>query len=173
MKLANLSIHNFRGIHDARVRLFDYNLLVGPNNAGKSTVIDAIRVFYEKDGFKHKPDRDFPFIPGADQESWVDQNKDEHGEVNQLIQEAKTGLTTAIAPVAGDMEAFLGIPKPKSDHRKPQHLLFLHETGQISADRLNAFCAFVEGCLPQAKHNAGLAAGSGGSGARLQGGASA
>ena len=105
------------------------------NNAGKSTVIDAIRVFYEKDGFKHKPDRDFPFIPGADQESWGDQNKDEHGEVNQLIQETKTGLITAIAPVAGDMEAFLGIPKPKSDHRKPQHLLFLHETGQISAEQ--------------------------------------
>ncbi|MFA5187465.1 MAG: AAA family ATPase [Patescibacteria group bacterium] len=98
-----------------------------------------------------------------------DQNKDEHGEVNQLIQETKTGLTTAIAPVASDIEAFLGIPKTKSDHRKPQHLLFLLETGQISMDRLNAFCAFVEGCLPQAKQNAGLAAGSG---TGIRGGAS-
>jgi len=72
MKIAHISVHNFRGIHDASVNLFDYNLLVGPNNAGKSTVIDAIRVFYEKDGFKYKADRDFPFIAGTDQESWVE-----------------------------------------------------------------------------------------------------
>ena len=72
MKLTHITIHNFRGIHDATVNLFDYNLLVGPNNAGKSTVIDAIRVFYEKDGFKFKQDRDFPFVPGKDEDSWVE-----------------------------------------------------------------------------------------------------
>jgi len=52
MKLVHVCIHNFRGIHDAAINLHDYNLLVGPNNAGKSTVIAAILVFYEKDGFK-------------------------------------------------------------------------------------------------------------------------
>jgi len=52
MKLARVSIHNFRGIHDGEVSLFDYNLLVGPNNAGKSTVIHAPRAFYEKDDYK-------------------------------------------------------------------------------------------------------------------------
>jgi len=72
MKIVHVTIHNFRGIHDASVNLFDYNLLVGPNNAGKSMVIDAIRAFYEKDGFKYKHDRDFPFIAGGDQESWVE-----------------------------------------------------------------------------------------------------
>ena len=54
MKLVHVSIHNFRGIHDASINLHDYNLLVGPNNAGKSTAIAAILVFYEKDGFKFK-----------------------------------------------------------------------------------------------------------------------
>ncbi len=72
MKLIHVSIHNFRGIHDATINLFDYNLLVGPNNAGKSTVIAAILVFYEKDGFKFKADRDLPFIAGDDQNSWVE-----------------------------------------------------------------------------------------------------
>lgn len=72
MKLAHLIIHNFRGVHDASLNLFDYNLLVGPNNSGKSSVFDAIRAFYEKDGFKYKNDRDFPFIVGADQKSWVE-----------------------------------------------------------------------------------------------------
>jgi len=72
MKIVHVAIHNFRGIHDASVNLFDYNLLVGPNNAGKSTVIAAILVFYEKDGWKYKADRDFPFIANADHESWVE-----------------------------------------------------------------------------------------------------
>lgn len=72
MKLTHVAIHNYRGIHDAPLRLFDYSLMVGPNNAGKSTVIDAIRAFYEKDGFKYKQERDFPFIATTDQESWVE-----------------------------------------------------------------------------------------------------
>jgi len=72
MKLAHIVIHNFRGIHDAEVTFFDYSLLVGPNNAGKSTAIDAIRVFYEKDGFKYKKDRDFPFLPGKDEDAWIE-----------------------------------------------------------------------------------------------------
>lgn len=72
MKLREVKVHNFRGIVDAQVRLFDYSLLVGPNNAGKSTLMDAIRAFYEKDGYKYKHDRDFPFMPTTDQESWVE-----------------------------------------------------------------------------------------------------
>ena len=78
-----------------------------------------------------------------------DNNKDEHADVNQLIQDSKTALTLAIAPITGDLEALLGVPTPKSDHRKPQHLLYLHETGQIAGDKLQAFCAVVAGCLPQ------------------------
>lgn len=72
MKLAHVTIHNFRGVQDISVSLFNYNLLVGPNNAGKSTAIDAIRAFYEKDGFKYKHDRDFPFISCEDSESWIE-----------------------------------------------------------------------------------------------------
>lgn len=72
MKLGYLRIHNFRGILDAAFNLFDYSLLVGPNNAGKSSIIDALRAFYEKDGFKFKHERDFPFIATIDQESWVE-----------------------------------------------------------------------------------------------------
>lgn len=72
MKLREVKIHNFRGIVDAQVRLSDYTLLVGPNNAGKSTLMDAVRAFYEKDGYKYKHDRDFPFMGTTDQESWVE-----------------------------------------------------------------------------------------------------
>lgn len=83
MQVKHISIHNFRGIHEASIDLFDYNLLVGANNSGKSTVIDAIRCFYEKDGFKFKPDRDSCLLPAQDQETWVeityDLSDDEHG----------------------------------------------------------------------------------------------
>ena len=72
MKLKTVKIHNFRGIQDADIVFHDYSLLVGPNNSGKSSVIDAIRAFYEKDGFKFKPENDFPLLPTTDKESWVE-----------------------------------------------------------------------------------------------------
>ncbi len=72
MKLLSVTIHNFRSLLDQEITLKSYSLLVGPNNAGKSSVIDAIRAFYEKDGFKFKKENDFPFIGTADQESWIE-----------------------------------------------------------------------------------------------------
>ena len=72
MKLSHVSIHNFRGIIDASMSFQSYALLVGANNAGKSTIIDCIRAFYEKDGFKFKKDGDFPLKGAVDQESWAE-----------------------------------------------------------------------------------------------------
>ena len=71
MKLAQVKIHNFRSVLDQEITLQGYSLLVGPNNAGKSSIIDAIRAFYETDGAKFK-EEDVPRIPAADQESWVE-----------------------------------------------------------------------------------------------------
>jgi putative ATP-dependent endonuclease of the OLD family len=72
MKLLSVKLHNFRGILEQEVQFHPYSLLVGPNNAGKSTFIDGIRAFYEKDGFKFKPDKDFPLLDAPDDESWVE-----------------------------------------------------------------------------------------------------
>lgn len=72
MKLTKVKIHNFRGILDQVVIIKNYSLLVGPNNAGKSSIIDAIRAFYEKDGFKFKADSDFPCVVTSDKESWIE-----------------------------------------------------------------------------------------------------
>lgn len=72
MKLQSVRIHNFRGVLDQGFQFQDYSLLVGANNAGKSTVIDAVRAFYEKDGFKFKAAVDLPYVPTSDQESWIE-----------------------------------------------------------------------------------------------------
>jgi len=72
MKLTHVSIHNFRGIIDTSMTFHPYALLVGANNSGKSTIIDCIRAFYEKDGFKFKKESDFPLKGAVDQESWIE-----------------------------------------------------------------------------------------------------
>jgi hypothetical protein len=72
MKLLSIKLHNFRGILEQEVHVHSYSLLVGPNNAGKSTFIDGVRAFYEKDGFKFKPDKDFPLFKTTDDESWIE-----------------------------------------------------------------------------------------------------
>lgn len=72
MKLLKVSIHNFRGIVDGSMRFDSYALLVGGNNTGKSSIIDCIRAFYEKDGFKYKKEVDFPLKGARDQESWIE-----------------------------------------------------------------------------------------------------
>ena len=71
MKLLRVQVHNFRGILDGEASLFNYTLLVGANNSGKSTLIDALRVFYEKD-LKFNNGNDFPKVGAIDTESWVE-----------------------------------------------------------------------------------------------------
>ncbi len=71
MKISTITIHNFRSVEDMTLTLGDYSLLVGENNAGKSNIIDALRIFYEK-GLKFDARRDFPKFDTADQESWIE-----------------------------------------------------------------------------------------------------
>ncbi|RLC54953.1 MAG: ATP-dependent endonuclease, partial [Candidatus Cloacimonadota bacterium] len=58
MKIENIIIHNFRSIKDTSFDLNDYNLLIGENNTGKSTILTALRTFYEEGGQKYIPTRD-------------------------------------------------------------------------------------------------------------------
>lgn len=74
MKVIQIDLHNYRSIHDATYNLSEYSLLIGSNNAGKSTFVNAIRAFYEKDGFKYVKDKDYPFDLRSEtnRESWID-----------------------------------------------------------------------------------------------------
>lgn len=72
MFLKQIVIHNFRGIIDTSILLQNYSLIVGANNAGKTTIFDALRAFYEKDGFKFSKKDHFPLKGYADEESWIE-----------------------------------------------------------------------------------------------------
>ncbi len=69
MKIKEVAIHNFRSIKDLTFRLNDYSLLIGPNNSGKTNIIDALRIFYEKEKFDSE---DIPKFETDDQESWIE-----------------------------------------------------------------------------------------------------
>lgn len=71
MKIRTVLLHNFRSIKDTRIDLEDYSLLVGENNAGKTNVITALRIFYEDHGIKFDENRDFPKFT-TDDESWIE-----------------------------------------------------------------------------------------------------
>ena len=72
MKIENITIHNFRSIREQSFSLQNYSLLIGPNNAGKTNIIDALRIFYENE-LKYSQSRDFPKFPDiSDKESWID-----------------------------------------------------------------------------------------------------
>ena len=46
MRLAQVTIENFRAFREQVVELSDYTCLVGPNGAGKSTILTALKVFF-------------------------------------------------------------------------------------------------------------------------------
>lgn len=71
MKLSKVTIHNIKSLVDVSFDLERYSLLVGENNAGKTNIITAIRMFYE-DEIKFDPKSDFPKCVTADQESWIE-----------------------------------------------------------------------------------------------------
>lgn len=70
MKIQKITVHNFRGIKEQTVDMNSYSIIVGTNNAGKSTFIDAIRAFYEKD-YKFAPEKDLS-VSLSDKESWIE-----------------------------------------------------------------------------------------------------
>lgn len=70
MEISKIQIHNYRSIINESFELSEFNLLVGANNSGKSTVMNAILTFYEKLKFNYKSD--FPKLGAIDDESWIE-----------------------------------------------------------------------------------------------------
>lgn len=89
MRAVEMQLHNFRSVLDATIQLEPLSLVAGANNSGKSNIIDAIRVFYAD--LKWDQDRDFPKVPTADDESWVEiEFRPTDEELSQLRDEYKS-----------------------------------------------------------------------------------
>jgi len=71
MKLIHSIIHNIRSIQEADIHLSGYSVIVGANNAGKTNLITALRLFYENEKLSFSKDRDFPKFE-TDPESWIE-----------------------------------------------------------------------------------------------------
>ena len=49
LRIAYLEIRNFRGVRNAKIRLGQHNVFVGPNNAGKTTIMEALALLFGRD----------------------------------------------------------------------------------------------------------------------------
>ena len=79
-----------------------------------------------------------------------DHNKDEHKELNELIRTSKNqDFTIEVEFFEGDLEAVLDIPKPPSDHLKPQHVLVHYDQNRLTQTCLMELASKIEKCLPQ------------------------
>lgn len=72
MKLIKIEIQNFRAINKIKFTAQAYTLLMGANNVGKTTIIDALRIFYEHEGYKYLEERDKPTYMNDNKESWIE-----------------------------------------------------------------------------------------------------
>ncbi|MGE5552251.1 MAG: ATP-dependent nuclease [Bacteroidota bacterium] len=60
MRIAQLNIKGFRGIMQATINFDDHTVLIGSNNSGKSTVIEAIALLFGRDRLvRHLTEHDF------------------------------------------------------------------------------------------------------------------
>jgi len=54
MHVARLKIKGFRGVLSADIALGRHAVLVGPNNSGKTTVIEALALLFGRDRLVHR-----------------------------------------------------------------------------------------------------------------------
>lgn len=49
MRVSDLQIRNFRGVREGRIRFGPHTVLIGPNNVGKTTLIEALALLFGRD----------------------------------------------------------------------------------------------------------------------------
>ena len=60
MHISKLKINNFRIFHDKEIEFNEkINVIIGPNNSGKSTVITALQILFDKSKRKRLDIGDF------------------------------------------------------------------------------------------------------------------
>lgn len=151
MQLQKVKIHNFRSVLDADFDLGKYSLLVGENNAGKTNIITALRIFYEDD-IKFDSKNDFPKCNPTDNESWIELEfwttddeqaslKDEYKSGDKILKVrkylksdnvdlVKSGQSNIYAYESGNLSVNLFYGAKNISQAKLGRLLFIPELGK-------------------------------------------
>lgn len=109
MQPVRLGIHNVRAISALDIHLRPFGALIAPNNAGKSTVLDAIRLFYGDLVWDLL--RDLPWT-GPQDDSWVEVEFElDDGEAEELSSHAdgSTLLVRRYFPGSEQEEGYVAI----------------------------------------------------------------
>ena len=128
MRAVSIKIHNFRSFADAEIALTPYSLLVGVNNSGKSNLIDAIRVFYEKD-IKYEESRDFPKFATSDREVWIEIEFQPSSQEFALLK-SEYQLPSGTFKVRKYLQS-----AENDDEGKPKNGIYAYVGGQLSNSR--------------------------------------
>ncbi len=126
MKIEKVTIHNLRNIEEISFNLEDFSMLVGENNSGKSTVFNALRMFYED--LKYNASNDFPKFTTKDNESWMEIQYSLTDDENETLKEEYKNLDKKLKVrkyFKSDIKDLV-----KSD----QSNLYGYENGQISSN---------------------------------------
>uniref|UniRef100_UPI003A898197 AAA family ATPase n=5 Tax=Helicobacteraceae TaxID=72293 RepID=UPI003A898197 len=59
MKLVKIKIENFRSYDNVEVELSNLSVIVGQNDVGKSTLLDALNIFFENEKPLHNDNNIF------------------------------------------------------------------------------------------------------------------
>lgn len=103
MKLSRVKIQNFRGIAEIEFFPQDYTSLIGPNNAGKSTILRAVQILLgqltpERDEWRQGHE-DEPIVIEGDFEQLQDWERNKSG-VSGLVYDNRIRLRMIISPRA-------------------------------------------------------------------------
>ena len=63
MYISQIDIKNYRGIREETLKFSNFNTLIGRNDCGKSTIINAIKLFFNDEKITQK---DFNFYQKED-----------------------------------------------------------------------------------------------------------
>lgn len=129
MRIEKVKIHNFRSIKEETFYFNNLSLLVGENNAGKTNIISALRVFYEEGGVKYNEKNDFPKFDTDDNESWVEITYILSDEENRLIKDTYNTIDKNLRV----RRYFKSDDKERADSKNSN--IFAYENGELSRNQ--------------------------------------
>ena len=127
MQVARIEIHNFRGIREATLDLVQHAVLLGDNNTGKTTVLEAMDLVLGPDRLNRTPpvdEHDFflgEYLPQSSMGAEEGKAGEELGDHTGDIQQVAAGQTPEEGiPVEGEQTEGAGAPAGEPEVPAPQ-----------------------------------------------------